>query len=148
MLGRCYAVLGRRIKGRGIARGLGFPTVNLKPEKHKILPEGVFLTVVSCGAGVFSALANVGSSPTFNIKNVFELYALPGYPSKVLRCGNFNVSFVKFIRKQKKFKTKKQLAARINKDVLEFCHKHGSRRRCLAETLASAARSGNPAGIL
>jgi len=121
MLGRCYAVSGRKIKGRGLARTLGFPTVNIKPEKYKILPQGVYLTAVRCSAGVFGALANVGSSPTFGIKNVFELHALPGYPSKVLRCGNFSVSFVKFIRKQKKFKTEKQLAARISKDVKIAC---------------------------
>ncbi|MFH1956849.1 MAG: riboflavin kinase [bacterium] len=136
MLGRCYAVTGRKIKGLGIAGSLGFPTINLKPEKHKILPEGVFFVKSACVSGDFFALANVGSSPTFGLKNVFELYALPGYSPKIFRCRNFNVSFLKFIRKQKKFKTKKHLAARINKDVklackfsLNFVKNAGSKRR-------------------
>ena len=136
MLGRCYAVSGRKIKGLGIAGTLGFPTINLKPEKHKILPEGVFFVKSTCVSGDFFALANVGSSPTFGLKNVFELYALPGYSPKIFRCRNFNVSFVKFIRKQKKFKTKEHLAAGINKDVkfackfsLDFVENVGSNRR-------------------
>ena len=121
MLGRYYTVSGRKVKGLGIAGTLGFPTINLAPEKHKFLPQGVFFVKVACRNGIFFALANIGSSPTFGLENIFELYALPGYPSGVMKCRSFNVTFIKFVRKQKKFETKKHLAERINKDVKIAC---------------------------
>ena len=47
LLGRPYSVTGEKIKGRGISRSLGFPTVNLKIAGDKIIPEGVFAVKVA-----------------------------------------------------------------------------------------------------
>ncbi|MBA3065060.1 hypothetical protein KJ633_01745 [bacterium] len=117
LMGRPYTVSGKKVRGKGIAGTLGFPTVNLIPEKHKAVPEGVFTAEVICKAGRFPAVVNSGSAPTFGIKKVLEFYALSGYSPEILKCGNFKILFGKFIRKQKKFTTKERLAARIKKDV-------------------------------
>ncbi|MCD6413836.1 MAG: adenylyltransferase/cytidyltransferase family protein [Elusimicrobia bacterium] len=117
LLGRFYSVSGEKVKGRGISGTLGFPTINLLRKKNRIYPEGVFLTRVFCSAGEFYAVANVGQSPTFGLKRVFEFYALEPFPKKVLNCRKFKVFFLEFIRKAKKYKTRGGLIKRIKKDV-------------------------------
>jgi len=42
MLGRPFCIFGTVVKGRGIGRGLGFPTANIEPENELIPPPGVY----------------------------------------------------------------------------------------------------------
>jgi riboflavin kinase/FMN adenylyltransferase len=42
MLGRPFCIFGIVVKGRGIGRGLGFPTANIQPENELIPPPGVY----------------------------------------------------------------------------------------------------------
>ncbi len=118
LMGRPYTVSGKKVKGKGIAGTLGFPTVNLIPEKHKLVPEGVFAAEVICKAGRFPAVVNAGNSPTFGIKKVFEFHALDSKSAALAaKCGRFTVEFGGFIRKQKKFASRGALSARIAKDI-------------------------------
>jgi len=144
LMGRPYRVSGRKVQGLGIARTLGFPTVNLMPEKHKLVPAGVFAAEVTCASGRFRAVVNSGGAPTFGIKKVFEFHALhrrgqsPDPLTRVPRtrlkdggfsassvkgtvplhkCSKFTVEFGRFIRKQKKFASRGALIERIKKDI-------------------------------
>ena len=117
LLGIPYKIKGRTVKGRGIARGLGFPTINLSPEKHKILPKGVFLVQISSGGIKRQGLLNSGSAPTFGIKKVFEFYVPGKFPAEFKRRKVFEISFLKFLRKQKKFKNKNHLIKTLQKNV-------------------------------
>ncbi|MCD6311190.1 MAG: hypothetical protein J7M11_01905, partial [Elusimicrobia bacterium] len=118
LMGRPYSICGKKVKGKGIAGTLGFPTVNLIPEKHKAVPEGVFAAEVTCKAGRFPAVVNAGPSPTFGIKKVFEFHAIGAESAAlVAKCGKFTVEFGRFIRKQKKFASRASLIERIKKDI-------------------------------
>jgi len=94
LMGRPYSICGKKVKGKGIAGTLGFPTVNLIPEKHKLVPEGVFTAEVVCKAGRFPAVVNAGGAPTFGIKKVFEFHALhrqgQSPPTTRLKDGGFS----------------------------------------------------------
>ena len=54
------------VKDRGVGTTLGFPTANLKLEKHKQpLHEGVYAGHVFLDGKKFDAIINFGSRPTF-----------------------------------------------------------------------------------
>lgn len=54
LLGREYFVSGRVIKGKGKGQQLGFPTINIRVPKEKLIPlEGVYKAKVLCGADEF-----------------------------------------------------------------------------------------------
>lgn len=42
MLGRPFCIFGTVVKGRGVGRGLGFPTANIRPENELIPAPGVY----------------------------------------------------------------------------------------------------------
>jgi len=118
LMGRPYRISGRKVKGLGIASTLGFPTINLIPEKHKTVPEGVFAAWVTCSAGRFRAVVNSGAAPTFGIKKVFEFHILSkAHVKRAAACSRFTVEFGNFIRKPRKFASRGALIERIKKDI-------------------------------
>jgi len=65
MLGYRYFITGQVLKGRRIGRTLGFPTVNLVPEKEKFLPKnGVYYSGAFVGNDYFQAVTDIGTKPT------------------------------------------------------------------------------------
>ncbi|KPK64226.1 hypothetical protein AMJ83_03075 [candidate division WOR_3 bacterium SM23_42] len=50
LLGREYSIAGEVIKGKGRGQRLGFPTINIAPPEHKLLPlDGVYKVTVELG---------------------------------------------------------------------------------------------------
>jgi riboflavin kinase/FMN adenylyltransferase len=65
LLGRAYSVSGRVQTGRQLGRQLGMPTLNLYPEKDKLLPpNGVYYSRVSCEGKLYNGITNIGCKPT------------------------------------------------------------------------------------
>ncbi len=65
LLGFSYPVLGEVKHGRQLGRRLGMPTINMVPDKRKILPPpGVYFTRVRTEDGSFRGVTNVGYKPT------------------------------------------------------------------------------------
>ncbi|MCD6501983.1 riboflavin biosynthesis protein RibF [bacterium] len=63
MLGRPYSISGELSIGHGRGRRLGFPTMNIKPPKDKLLPKtGVY---AAADEGGIPGLLYIGTSPTF-----------------------------------------------------------------------------------
>jgi len=67
LLGRNYSFSGRRTKGLGLAGKLGFPTINLRVDKNKLLPPGIFVGGLLRKNQRWPALIYIGRSPTFNL---------------------------------------------------------------------------------
>lgn len=67
MLEQDYSIPGTVVHGYGRgSRLLGFPTANLEPEPGCIIPAaGVYAGFVRTDAGMYPAMINVGSNPTF-----------------------------------------------------------------------------------
>lgn len=65
LIGANYSVSGRVEHGRRLGRTLGFPTVNLLPEREKLLPPcGVYFSKVYTEDAVFDGVTNIGYKPT------------------------------------------------------------------------------------
>ena len=66
LLGRPFSVSGTVVKDRGVGTSLGFPTANLKLEKHKQpLRAGVYAGHIFLDGKRYVAIINFGTRPTF-----------------------------------------------------------------------------------
>jgi riboflavin kinase/FMN adenylyltransferase len=120
MLGRNWRLTGAIVRGKGVGRELGYPTVNLEilnspPE----LPAGVYEVDVF---GI-KAIANFGYAPTMGDaawkEKILEIHFKGGRPSDLddLDAGSvLKVEFVRFIRPERTFATFEELKAQIATD--------------------------------
>ena len=116
-LGRLYTVSGVVSKGKGIAGGLGFKTVNITVHENKLLPgNGVYAVEVLYGEKVLKGVAYIGKSPTLGLgEHRLEIHLINF--NKHLYGENLTVNFVKFIRAEKKFASLEELTQQIRKDI-------------------------------
>lgn len=112
-----YIIEGVVQKGRGVGgKQLGFATANININKDKILlKEGVYYTNVVIDNVTMKAITNVGKKPTFsddsiNIETHVLYYNGDLYNKKII------IEFKDRIRDIKKFETKEELIAQLEKD--------------------------------
>ncbi|MDR2191936.1 MAG: bifunctional riboflavin kinase/FAD synthetase [Endomicrobium sp.] len=117
LLGRPYSFNGTPFRDRGIGEKIGFPTVNLKVSKDKILPLGVFASVISKGQKIYPAITNIGTRPTFKAGNAIvpETHIL-NFKGKWGK-SKTKVRLLKKIRAEKKFQSVEELKKQISKDI-------------------------------
>ncbi len=117
MLGREYYVAGEVIKGKGIARKLGAPTINFKVEQSIIVPLGIVLGISKLKNSFYPSIAYFGFKPTFGENQLScEVHIL----EKFIK-GKFNkIEFrpILKIRDDKKFKNLNELKEQIKKDIV------------------------------
>jgi riboflavin kinase/FMN adenylyltransferase len=117
LLGRIYSFEGAPIKGMGIGKKIGVPTINLKVNNEKLLPLGVFLAVVRAKGVFFPAVLNIGSRPTFvNKGEVVPEINLIGFKGKWGKAKP-KVFLLKHLRKERKFKNVNDLKKQLDKDL-------------------------------
>ena len=119
MLGRPYALSGETFRGKGLGRGLGFPTVNIRPSlPDPVLPAGVYVVELEGRKGV----ANYGLAPTAGehawTKPVLEVHLLGGAEPPA-GTGTCSVSFLRYLRPERKFASLDELKDRIARDIEE-----------------------------
>jgi riboflavin kinase/FMN adenylyltransferase len=122
ILTRKFSISGIIIKGRGLARNLGYRTANIFPKKYQIRAKfGVYKVEISiANADFLPAILNFGIKPTItdDKKPIFEIYILNFnqdiYGQKV------RVRFLDFIREERKFKDINELKKQIGRDI-EIC---------------------------
>ena len=116
LLNRNWSIDGRVIKGQKRGRKIGFPTCNLNL-KHYVIPRlGVYAVKVKTPNFNKNGIANIGYRPTFNGQKLLLETNIIGI-DKNLYNKVINVSFKKFIRPEKKFKTFDHLKKQIKIDV-------------------------------
>ena len=122
MLGRRYAVRGMREAGKGLGRELGFPTINVRPCAGGLqLPLGVYEAEI----GGRKAVANYGLAPTMGERAwtspVLELHVLGNRAiDQSKRSDSPSVSFVRFIRPERKFDSVEDLRRQIALDCAKI----------------------------
>ena len=117
-LNRNWSIEGLVQKGRRMGKKIGFPTCNIELQKYVIPKLGVYAVKIYLEnrKTFLRGIANLGYRPTFNQKkillevNIFNFFG--NLYNKKLR-----VDFVKFIRKEKKFKGIDQLRKQIKLDL-------------------------------
>ena len=113
LLGHPYQITGRVVKGSGRGKALGFPTANLKVDKHKLVPaHGVY------AGEIFGkrCVVNIGARPTFGTDHtVVEVHILNF--NKNLRGKVLKVDLSKRLRGEMQFSDVQELKRQISKDI-------------------------------
>jgi riboflavin kinase/FMN adenylyltransferase len=119
LLERPYRFSGRVVRGRGLGRGLGWPTANLQVDGRKFLPlEGVYAAWVRLGVGPpLAAVMNLGPQPTVDptAPSAVEVHVLDRELELV--GADLEVQPVALLRCQRPFPSLEALSAQIGADA-------------------------------
>ena len=125
MLGRPFCIFGTVVKGRGIGRGLGFPTANVEPENELIPASGVYAARTRMSGKDINSAVFIGERETFNDHEPVIESCLLDFDGD-LYGQQIEVCLVRKIRDVEPFPSKEALIVQIGKDIAQI-------RRILAE---------------
>lgn len=118
-LGRPYSIYGIVQHGRKIGRTIGFPTTNLIPLEHKLLPpNGVYASKTKINGAEYPGITNIGNNPTVGLtpERRVETY-LFDFDDDLY--GKFiEVSLYTLERKEYRFDSLEELKEQISKDMV------------------------------
>ena len=117
-LTRKWEIEGRVEKGRRVGGKIGFATCNIDIGNYIIAKPGVYSVKVKLDniKKKISGIANLGFRPTFNQNKILLEVNLFNFNKNIYN-KKLAVEFIKFIRREKKFKSIKQLTNQIKKDI-------------------------------
>jgi len=117
-LTRNWSIEGIVKRGRQQGKKIGFPTCNIDIKDYIIAMPGVYAVKVyrKNSKKSLKAIANLGYRPTFNQKKILLEVHIFNFSSNLYN-KYLSVEFVKFIRKEKKFKNINQLRKQIQSDL-------------------------------
>ena len=119
-LGREWSIEGKVLKGRQLGKKIGFPTANIDIEDYILAKPGVYAVNVKKknSSKSINGIANLGYRPTFNQKKILLEVHLFNFSGNLYN-KYLTVNFLKFIRKEKKFKNVGQLQKQIKIDLVK-----------------------------
>lgn len=118
LLGYSYQISGEVRHGRQLGRRLGFPTMNLMADEHKILPRfGVYTCRVRVDGTWYDGIGNVGIKPTVadGQKPLVEVFAF-GFDGDVYG-KTVDAEFCTFLRPEMKFHSVEELKKQVDADI-------------------------------
>ena len=117
LLGYPFYVEGYVTHGEHNGTKIGFPTANLKPDEHKMLPpNGVYETETTVSGKCFRSITNIGIRPTLGGHAVSIETNIRGFDGDIY--GEFiKVRFIRFMRPERKFAGLEELKEQIAKDI-------------------------------
>lgn len=119
LLGRPFSLRGRVVSGQQLGRTIGFPTINLEPDKRKVVPaHGVYAVRAffddeprsrraALNIGVRPTVSGIGRSIEFHVLD--ETIAVPPRSARL--------EFVQRLRSEQKFAGVEALAAQLKQDI-------------------------------
>ena len=118
LLNRNWTIQGIVKKGRQVGKKIGFPTCNIDIKDYVLAKPGVYAVKVlrKNSTSYLKGIANLGYRPTFNQRKILLEVHLFNFSGNLYN-KLLSVEFLKFIRKEKKFKNVNQLRAQIKKDL-------------------------------
>ena len=120
LLGEPYMVIGQVVHGAKLGRKIGMPTINILPEKEKMLPpKGVYYSKTIIGNKEYKSITNIGEKPTVsNEKQIGVETYLYEFEQDVYG-KNAIVKLLGFKRPERKFADLDELKEQMIKDVNE-----------------------------
>jgi len=105
-------------KGRQLGKKIGFPTCNIDLGDYVIAKPGVYAVkvLVNNKLNYIKGIANLRYRPTFNQKKILLEVHLFNFSGNLYN-KYLSVEFLKFIRKEKKFKNIEHLKKQIKIDL-------------------------------
>ena len=122
ILGYNFAIDGRVINGKKIARQLGYKTANIMPKNSIVMPKfGVYKTqtTINNSNNKFLSITNFGLKPTINNDQL----ATPLFENHLLDFDQdiyqhkITIEFIDFVREEKKFSSIEDLKKQITIDI-------------------------------
>ena len=121
MLGYCYYMEGTVVHGLRQGTQMGFPTANVRYSDEYILPKlGVYAGFAVVGKSRYKAMINIGHNPTvaYTKKPSLEVHLL-GYKGDLYE-RMIAVEFVSYLREERTFKNRSNLAMQMNQDMRDI----------------------------
>ncbi len=127
VMGRPYRLVGQAVKGRGIGKKLGYPTINIGHTDQVIPAEGVYAGMVYVGDSfaeactaekVMGAAFSIGRAKTFVKDNplLVEAHVIEKDVGQVY--GKWvAMDFIRVMRTQRRFENHEALSKQIKRDV-------------------------------
>lgn len=117
LLGRCFTLEGRVIKGEGRGTILGIPTANLAIAEDQALPaDGVYASTAVITGRRFPAITNIGTRPTFGAgQRTVETHILD--LTAQLYGDILEIAIIDQIRPELKFESAEALKDQIKVDI-------------------------------
>lgn len=118
LLGYPYELTGIVQHGKQLGRTLGFPTMNIEPEKQKIMPRyGVYACRVKIDGKWYTGVGNAGIKPTVTDerRRLLEVYVY-GYEGDAYG-KEVTAQFCGFERPEVKFGSLEELKEQVMKDM-------------------------------
>lgn len=118
LLGHPYMLRGRVVPGHQVGHELGFPTANLQPHRHKLIPCcGVYAVYAVLDDGrTFRGMLNIGQRPTIDSStNVTIEVNLLDFDDN-LYDRDVTLRFVSYIRPEVRFSSRQELVEQIRRD--------------------------------
>lgn len=104
MLGRPYFIYGEVVHGRQLGRTIGMPTINVIPDKDKVLPPmGVYASIVTIDNMQYKAVTNIGMKPTVGEDNAVSAESYVFDFNRDVYGKNVRIDLLHFQRPEKKF---------------------------------------------
>ena len=118
LLNRKWSIDGIVQKGRQVGKKIGFPTCNIDIKDYILAKPGVYAVRVlrKNNLKILKGIANLGYRPTFNQKKILLEVHLFNFSGNLYN-KHLSVEFLKFIRKEKKFKNINKLKSQIRLDL-------------------------------
>tara|TARA_B100000965_G_scaffold367696_1_gene353838 strand:- start:194 stop:1117 length:924 start_codon:yes stop_codon:yes gene_type:complete len=118
LLNRSWSIKGIVQKGRQVGKKIGFPTCNIDINDYVLAKPGVYAVRVlrKSNSKYLKGIANLGYRPTFNQRKILLEVHLFNFSGNLYN-KHLSVDFLKFIRKEKKFKNVNQLRSQIKSDL-------------------------------
>ena len=118
LLDRKWSINGIVQKGRQVGKKIGFPTCNIDIKDYVLAKPGVYAVRVlrKNNFKILKGIANLGYRPTFNQRKILLEVHLFNFSGNLYN-KHLSVEFLKFIRKEKKFKNINKLKSQIKLDL-------------------------------
>ena len=119
LLSRTWFIDGVVKSGKKLGRKLGYRTCNIDIKNYILPKTGIYAVKVKIGnkKQIYSGVSYLGSRPTFGGKKIFLETNIFNFRRNLYK-KKLRVFFLKFIRKDRKFKSSVELIKQMNKDVI------------------------------
>ena len=121
LLGRPYSIIGKVGRGRKLGSSvLNMPTVNIIPEKYKLLPpHGVYFSETVVGTEKYKSITNIGVKPTVQQENKVNAETFLYDFDDDLYGENIRVDLLHFHRKEMRFESLEDLKKQMLHDKMQ-----------------------------
>lgn len=108
---------GKVVRGKALGRTVGMPTANLCIEDGTIPEEGVYVTRIRIGNGVYTSVTNIGRRPTVDDESYITVETFIIDFDKEIYGEQAVLEVHQFLRPIRKFGSLKEVQEQVQKDV-------------------------------